>query len=287
MENPYWLALANPELGYLTRIAAFTALFAGLSKAVEWVVASARPEGGVSSALAALSDPSKEGKARSGAQAASTVLSMVHALGTSAASIWTVQALLRGGAAADPEAVARLWSWALAYSQGYFIADGIYNALSEHGETWVLWHHAWMTLAHHPIGALSRGCMLMGCGDCSLAVWLSATGYLSEISTVFLNIRWFQHRWLRQHSIWYTINMILVLVTYPLARVIIPVPFILAGSLWPRWAEYQKQGLGSLVVFTSVTYSALTLMSMYFLYTLVNRGLHRALTLRPCADKGD
>ncbi|CAE8611047.1 unnamed protein product [Polarella glacialis] len=94
-----------------------------------------------------------------------------------------------------------------------------------------------MTLAHHPIGALSRGCMLMGCGDCTLAVWLSATGYLSEISTVFLNIRWFQHRWLRQHSIWYTINMILVLVTYPLARVIIPVPFILAGSLWPRWAE--------------------------------------------------
>ncbi|CAE8718150.1 unnamed protein product [Polarella glacialis] len=90
MENPYWLALADPELGYLTRIAAFTALFAGLSKAVEWVVASARPEGGVSSALAALSDPSMEGKARSGAQAASTVLSMVHALGTSAASIWTV-----------------------------------------------------------------------------------------------------------------------------------------------------------------------------------------------------
>ncbi|CAE8738469.1 unnamed protein product, partial [Polarella glacialis] len=110
MENPYWLALADPELGYLTRIAVFTALFAGLSKAVEWVVASARPEGGVSSALAALSDPSMEGKARSGAQAASTVLSMVHALGTSAASIWTVQALLRGGAAADPEAVARLWS---------------------------------------------------------------------------------------------------------------------------------------------------------------------------------
>merc|ERR1712087_212848 len=142
----------------------------------------------------------------------------------------------------------------------------------------------WMVIAHHPIGEPTVGCRLMGCGDCSLAVWLSATGYWAEISTVFLCIRQFQHKLLRKHSVWYTINSALLLLTYPTARVL-GAALILGGSLWPRREEYQKQGLGSLVTFTTVTYVAMALMSTYYFWTLVSRGLSRALFYTPDAAK--
>lgn len=286
MENPYWLALTSPEPGYVFRIALFTGLFAGVSKLVERVVARAKQDAGqLQAALASLSEPRKSGReGRSGSNAASTTISSIHAVGTSLSAVWVVLAL-QFWARGDPDgSISRLWSWTLAFSQGYFIADGLCFGLDENGATWVLIHHAWMTIAHHPIGELTRGCALMGLGDCSRAVWLSSVGYLSEVSTVFLNIRWLQHQWLQEHNIWYSVNSSIILLTYPSARVL-AVPCLLAGSLWPHWQRYRQNGLGSLVIFTSVTYSALMLMSSYFFYTLVRRGLSRALTFQPSSDK--
>eukprot|EP00933_Yihiella_yeosuensis_P065740 TRINITY_DN6970_c0_g1_i1.p1 TRINITY_DN6970_c0_g1~~TRINITY_DN6970_c0_g1_i1.p1 ORF type:complete len:318 (+),score=28.42 TRINITY_DN6970_c0_g1_i1:88-954(+) len=288
MENPYWLSLTSPNPSYVCRIGMFAAIFGVCSKTVELLVKSANAEkGSFSAALAALSNPLKNGEGRSGKEAATCICSTIHALGTSAASIWAVLAL-QFWSRGDPDgSIASLWSWALAFSQGYFIADGIiYGLDSVEGETWVSVHHAWMTLAHHPIGELTRCCRLMGVGDASRAVWLSSTGYWSEISTVFLNIRWLQHRWLKKHSFWYSLNSAALLVTYPAVRVV-GIPIMLYTSLFPHWTEYQKSGLGSLAVFTTVTYSALVLMSTYFFSTLIGRGLNRALTFTPRTAKKD
>lgn len=281
MENPYWLVIASPEPTYLASIAASAAFFAVLFVAVDRAVSSDASGG----AFKALSSPragtasGKSASARSGLTAATTACSMLHAAVTSAVAVRVVMLLLAG----DPGGLAaNMWHWALVCSQGYFIADALLYGTRR--ETWVLVHHAWMIVAHHPIGELRRGCILMGCGDCNRAVWLSATGYWAEISTLFLNIRWIQHRWLRKHSILYTINSMCLLVSYPVSRVVAAAA-ILMGSLWPHWAEYNKEGLGNLVVFTTVTYIAMALMSSYYFYTLVSKGLARALVFAPEASK--
>mmetsp|Transcript_10827 Transcript_10827/g.27992 ORF Transcript_10827/g.27992 Transcript_10827/m.27992 type:complete len:285 (-) Transcript_10827:80-934(-) len=280
MENPFWLALTAPQPAYLLRIGAFAAAFAGLFVAVDRLVSAAAS----GSALQVVSSPrggAKHGaktSARSGLSAATNVCSAVHALVTAVGAVWTVWQLWMG----DPSGLAPMvWQWVLAFSQGYFIADaGLYGTRRE---AWVLIHHGWMIVAHHPIGEPLVGCRLMGAGDCSLAIWLSATGYWAEISTIFLVIRWFQIRFLRKHSVWYTINSVCLLVTYPLMR--IPTALaILVFSLWPRSAEYERQGLSSLVTFTTVTYIVMALMSSFYFYTLVSRGLLRALVFAPAGS---
>jgi len=278
MENPYWLALTAPNPSYVGRIAGFTAFFATSFLILERLTSRSSPRGllhGLSSPRGGRSAPPE----RSGLQAATNINSLIHCTGTACASVWTCLQLLRG----DPGGLAApVWRWALAFSQGYFIADALlYGTRREH---WVLVHHGWMVIAHHPIGEPLRLCQMMGCGDANVAVWLSATGYLAEISTVFLNIRWFHHKLLKKHCLWYTINSALLLLTYPIARVA-AVPFILGGSLWPRWGMYSERGLGGLVVFTTVTYTAMSLMSAYYTYTLFAKGLSRALYLDTQEEK--
>lgn len=279
MENPYWLALVAPQPAYLARIGAFTAGFGALFLAVERAVSSC----GTSGSLHEVSSPrnsspgSKPG--RSGVTAASNVCAIVHSSVTSSVAVWVTLRLALGG---QSEAAVWAWHWALAFSQGYFIADAALYGTRR--ETWVIIHHLWMAVAHHPIGEPLRLCALMGCGDCTRAVWLSATGYWAEISTVSLNVRWFHHRLLRKSSAWYTANSAILLITYPAARML-AVPFILGSSLWPFWDEYRRQGLGSLVTFTTVTYLAMSLMSSYYYYTLIRRGLGRVLAYTPDSDK--
>mmetsp|Transcript_47126 Transcript_47126/g.113035 ORF Transcript_47126/g.113035 Transcript_47126/m.113035 type:complete len:282 (-) Transcript_47126:43-888(-) len=274
-DNPYWLAVAAPQPAYLARIASFTVLFAAAFVVVDRKVSSAM----TGNPLSGLSSPRRPPPGRSGLTAATNVIATVHALVTSGAAIWVVLSLLWGDASGSAVLV---WQWALAFSQGYFLADAALYGTRR--ESWVIVHHLWMVLAHHPIGEPLHGCRLMGCGDCGRAVWLSATGYWAEISTVFLNIRWFQHRWFTSHSVWYTINSACLLVSYPLARVV-AVPIILSGSLWPYWEEYRQRGLGSLVTFTTMTYTAMVLMSSFYYFTLVSKGLSRVLVFRPEATK--
>lgn len=272
LENPYWLALTSPNPSYIGRIAGFTALFATSFLILDRLTSRSSANQllhGLSSPRGGRSRPPE----RSGLQAATNILSLVHSTGTAIGSVWTVIQLLRG----DPGGwAAPVWQWVLAFSQGYFFSDALlYGTRREH---WVLVHHGWMIIAHHPIGEPLRLCSMMGCGDANLAVWLSATGYTAEVSTVFLNTRWFHHKLLKKHCLWYTINSALLLLTYPTARVL-AVPFILGGSLWPRWGMYSEHGLGGLVVFTSVTYAAMSAMSAYYTYTLLAKGLNRALYL--------
>lgn len=277
LENPYWLALVAPNPAYLARIAGFAALFAAAFVTVDRQVSSAA----TGTPLEGLSSPRRPPPGRSGLTAATNVCAIAHALVTSGAAIWVVLCQALG----DPRGSAvNVWQWALAFSQGYFIADAALYGTRR--ESWVLVHHAWMTIAHHPIGEPLRGCALMGCGDCGRAIWLSATGYWAEISTVFLNLRWFLHRRLEGHSVWYTINSACLLVTYPTAR-IVAVPFILGGSLWPYWEEYRQRGIGGLATFTTVTYSAMVLMSSYYYVTLVSKGFRKVLFFRQDSEKKD
>lgn len=278
MENPYWLSLVSPEPTYWRRIIIFAGLFFGFFKVVDGLVRRAAADPSRSKALAALATTDGPG---CGLAAATCACSSLHAVVTASAAVWSVAVL---GLSGDPDgSVARLWSWTLAFSQGYFFADGVLFGLSPHGETWVAVHHVWMTVAHNPIGELSRGCALMGCGLCSRAVWLSAVGYLAEISTLFLNIRWFQHRWMTKHSTWYTLNSICLLVTYPLTRIVLVI-VLLGTSLWPFWSQYRENGISSLVVFTTATYAALMLMSVLLFHTdqawLQTSDLLRARTSR-------
>lgn len=290
MENPYWLAFSSPNPAYVAEIGAWSAGFAVLFVATDRLVARSANSPGGSERLVALSSPrpvapstpsegaASTGGERSGLQAATTVCSLVHAVGTTYAAARACWLLARG----DPQGLAPpLWQAALAFSQGYFVADGLLYGTRR--EAWVLIHHSWMIIAHHPIGEPLRCCQLMGAGDCNRAIWLSATGYAAELSTIFLNIRIFQHKWLRKHSAWYSVNSALLLVTYPLTRVV-AAPAIIFGSLWPHWGEYTRQGLGSLATFTTVTYTALGLMSAFYFYSLVSKGLRRALVFTPSAD---
>lgn len=287
MENPYWLAVSAPEPRYLTTIAVWSALWAALFLAVDWTVS----RGGrrktpfleaMSSPRPGATTPAGEdgrGEERSGLTAATTVCSTVHAAGTSFAAVRTVLLLMDG----DQSGLAPpLWQAALAFSQGYFVADALLYGTRR--ESWVLIHHTWMIIAHHPIGEPSRGCMLMGCGSCARAIWLSATGYGAEISTIFLNIRKFQHWWLQEHSTWYTVNSVLLLVTYPTSRVL-AAGAIIWGSLLPHWPEYQRNNLGGLITFTVVTYCMLALMSAFYTYSLISKGLTRALFFTPVRVK--
>lgn len=288
MENPYWLSLVEPRPEYLKTIAGWALGFGGVFVTVDLIVSrGASTSKGTNNALKAVSSP-RPGTAagdgrpkRSGLSAATTICSTLHALVTSVNAVRSCLMLTAGDTALDDAAV-KLWQSTLAFSQGYFVADALLYGTRR--ETWNLLHHGWMILAHHPIGEPLKGCMLMGCGDCRRAIWLSATGYGAEISTLFLNIRKFQIWLLRKHSIWYTVNSALLLITYPITRVVAS-GAILWFSLWPHMPEYQRQGLGGLVTFTTVTYSALTLMSAYFYCTLLSKGIGRALVLKSSADK--
>jgi len=279
MENPYGLSLTAPSLPYLARIGIFSAGFALINVSFAKSVAGADAGG----AMEALSSP-RQGKsagknARSGLTAATTVCSLLHSFVTSAAAVWVVFALALGG---DKDLAISIWQWALAFSQGYFVVDALVYGTQR--ESWVLVHHSWMVIAHHPIGEPTRLCSLMGAGDCSVAVWLSATGYFAEISTVFLCLRFFQIKWMTEHNIWYTINSACLLATYPTMRVGGAIA-ILVGSLWPRWEEYSRNGLGSLVVFTTVTYVAMAAMSSFYTFVLLRKGVRHALMFSPASKE--
>lgn len=280
MENPYWRSLVLPDPTYWFRITAFAVFFAALSEITNRVVRHAAADSSRSEeAFAALATLRADGTS-SGALAGGTAISMIHSLVTSAVAVWAAISLSWSD---DTDGhVAALWSWTLAFSQGYFIADGVLYGFSRDGELWVIIHHAWMAVAHHPIGELSKGCTLMGAGSCSRAVWFSAVGYFAEISTIFLNIRWYQHKRLKRNSAWYTLNSACLLITYPLTRVLIII-VLLTSSVWPAWSEYRQKGLAGLIIFTTVTYVALMLMSSYHFYTLISRGLGRALTFTPAS----
>lgn len=275
MENPYLLALTSPNHGYLRRIGCFAAAFAFLFFIVERMVKTADD----GCFLAAVSSPKSRQKGRKalrdGLGAATTACSIFHAFCVSIGACWTTWTLAHG----DPLGLAQpVWQWCLTFSQGYFLADALMYGTRR--EYWVLLHHLWMIIAHHPVGDPKTGCINMGLGDCGFAVWLSCTGYLAEISTILLGFRWVQIKVLRESSIWYTINSAVLLFFYPLTRIIAPA-IIVFGYLWPKAPDYEKTGLSSLVTFTTVTYAVLALMSSYHLSSLLNGGLSRALFFSP------
>jgi len=113
-----------------------------------------------------------------------------------------------------------IWPLTIAYSIGYFISDFIFYALPTRQLVMVI-HHVVMIIGHYP--TMERpAAVLYGAGDAELIMWLSAVGYLTEISNIFLDVRWFQLKVFgTPATLPYALNSLLLLVSYVVTRVLI------------------------------------------------------------------
>lgn len=114
-----------------------------------------------------------------------------------------------------------VWPPTIALSIGYFISDFIFFALPTKQPVMVI-HHLVMIVGHYPTMELPAA-TLYGAGDPHLIMWLSAVGYLTEISNIFLDVRWFQLKvFPGPPADWsYALNSLFLLVSYILTRVVI------------------------------------------------------------------
>lgn len=206
-----------------------------------------------------------------------------------------------------------LWPLTVAYSIGYFISDFLFYALPTRQAVMVV-HHVVMIVGHYP--TMERpAAALYGAGDPHLIMWLSAAGYLTEISNLFLDVRWFQLKVAGPPSpLPYAANSALLLASYILTRVLI-MPLVRARAgpraralaarapprgcsrapsspvrlcaqatwryLVPKYGQYAAAGqLASFYVVLSGV-SFISLMSVAYTYILLKPGLRAFLFFAP------
>lgn len=124
-----------------------------------------------------------------------------------------------------------IWPVTIAFSIGYFISDFIFYALPTRQLVMVI-HHVVMIVGHYPTMEMPAA-VLYGAGDAHMIIWLSATGYLTEISNLFLDVRWFQLKVFGNPSqLSYAINSFFLLATYVVTRVLV-MPLVRAHGRTP------------------------------------------------------
>mmetsp|Transcript_20575 Transcript_20575/g.63990 ORF Transcript_20575/g.63990 Transcript_20575/m.63990 type:complete len:147 (-) Transcript_20575:10-450(-) len=129
-----------------------------------------------------------------------------------------------------------------------------------------------MIIGHYP--TMERpAAVLYGAGDAELIMWLSAVGYLTEISNIFLDVRWFQLKVFgTPATLPYALNSLLLLVSYVVTRVLI-MPIVTWTRVVPRYAQYKQAGqlTSFYVVTTGVGF--ITLMSVAYTVILLKPGV--------------
>lgn len=123
-----------------------------------------------------------------------------------------------------------VWPPTLAYSLGYFLSDFCFYAAPTLNFPIVI-HHIVMVVGHYPVME-REAATLYGAGDAHLITWLSACGYLTEISNLFLDVRWYQLKVQPRtpSNGAYALNAAVLLLTYVLTRIVI-MPWVRARAL--------------------------------------------------------
>lgn len=122
-------------------------------------------------------------------------------------------------------------------SIAYFLADILWYCVPT-GDLTMSLHHLVMIGCHYPLGE-SNGALVAGAGDAEWCLWLSMIGYLSEWTTVFLNLRWVLAHSLNQHHKTFGAVSLCLLTTY--AYRLFLFPYLLLLEIIPRYNRYAQR----------------------------------------------
>jgi hypothetical protein len=199
--SPFWVALYETD----SRLEAMIAISAAVHILTSLLVIWLSKDSWVTAKLR-----QKQSPAMAGCLFAAYVVGFVHAVIVSVSAILVVVYERY-----------EVWPLTIALSIGYFISDFIFFALPTKQPVMVI-HHIVMIVGHYPTMELPAA-TLYGAGDAHLIMWLSAVGYLTEISNLFLDVRWFQLKVFEgPPAQWsYALNSLFLLVSYIFTRVVI------------------------------------------------------------------
>ncbi|KAJ1616369.1 hypothetical protein T492DRAFT_895610 [Pavlovales sp. CCMP2436] len=168
-----------------------------------------------------------------------------------------------------------IWPATVAFSIGYFVSDFIFYALPTKQLVMVI-HHIVMIVGHYPTME-QPAAILYGAGDAHLIMWLSAVGYLTEISNLFLDVRWFQLKIFGQPAqITYTVNSVFLLLSYIATRVVI-MPVVCWVKMVPRYDEYKAYNQMASYWVVVLGAAFISLMSLVYTFILLKPGLRAFL----------
>jgi len=176
---------------------------------------------------------------------------------------------------------------ALPLSLSYNFADMIFFCYPRRDYIITL-HHIIMIIGHYPVG-YDEAAMLLGGGDRNWIVLMSAIGYISEVSTVLMNYRWYLLRTLDKPWIGFTLVNICAAFSW-FARTTF-FTYALFFEIFPRTASYfeKKQLLAYLFLILSDMF--FVVISAYWLKAMCRGNVKNLLELRPNASqkkkKGD
>eukprot|EP00929_Paragymnodinium_shiwhaense_P087186 TRINITY_DN4745_c0_g1_i2.p1 TRINITY_DN4745_c0_g1~~TRINITY_DN4745_c0_g1_i2.p1 ORF type:complete len:322 (-),score=49.10 TRINITY_DN4745_c0_g1_i2:109-930(-) len=102
-------------------------------------------------------------------------------------------------------------------------------------------HHLVMIFCHLTSGTRA-GAEIAGAGDYMWSQQLSVAGYLSELANPFLNTRWYLLKVLNHHHPIYTLNSIVLLLTWIGGRIVVLSMLVLFRIL-PRFNDFAERGI--------------------------------------------
>lgn len=125
----------------------------------------------------------------------------------------------------------------LPISISYFIMDCFFYCLPRK-DLIIFVHHVIMCFCHYPVGHDS-GSTILGLGDKEWITWLSIMGYTSEVSTAFMNYRWYLLNSLEEN--WIGFGVVNVLVVAGFGGRVVMFSYLLMWEIFPRAHMYIDQ----------------------------------------------
>ena len=105
----------------------------------------------------------------------------------------------------------------------------------------------------------------------SIAIWLSAAGYTSEVSTVLMNYRWYQLETLDENWLGFGITTIFVILSW-IGRGVVLFPYLLLFIILPKTQLYiQEKQIFTYLILVS-THGIIGILSIYWLSLMLLNG---------------
>ena len=173
-----------------------------------------------------------------------------------------------------------LWQRVLPFSLSYFLADILWYCLPRRDLTMTL-HHLVMVGCHYPVGE-DIGAYVGGAGRTDWCVWLSLVGYLSEWTTLILNLRWLLAHTLTKHHVTFTIISLLLLGSF-IGRVLL-FPYLLLVHILPRYDDYIT--MQQIWTFFTIVFGHLVVLqlSIQWIAAILHLGFGNFIKFSPKAD---
>ncbi|KAA8499583.1 Transmembrane protein 56-A [Porphyridium purpureum] len=214
------------------------------------------------------------------AECVSYVNSSIHALHACITSLYVVfgeEDLYEG----KPMATLSFWRGALLFTMGYFLADCVivllfFKRFDRKVET--LLQHVrnviatqWGSVAHHACALLTAHWVLHE-GSYFAQLWIAGTE-ATELSTFFVNMRWFASHTLRRDSGLYVVIGLTMMVTFVTTRLVLYPAFLIWMFQNPALEQYglpdTKMGAMLLGVTGAVATTTVSLLNVYWSYRMI------------------